>query len=60
MTPFFRGGNAAKTKGYGLGLAIVQRFISIHKGTVTYTPIANDVNRFTITLNKATQPSAAT
>lgn len=56
MTPFFRGGNAAKTKGYGLGLAIVQRFISIHKGTVTYTPIANDVNRFTITLNKAIQP----
>jgi signal transduction histidine kinase len=55
MTPFFRGGNATKTKGYGLGLAIVNRFVTIHKGTVTYTPIANDVNRFTITLNKAIQ-----
>ncbi len=55
MTPFFRGGNAAKTKGYGLGLAIVHRFVSIHKGTITYTPIGNDVNRFSITLNKASQ-----
>ncbi len=50
MTPFFRGGNALKTKGYGLGLSIVDRFISIHKGTVTYTPVHNDSNRFTITL----------
>lgn len=53
MIPFFRGGNAMKTKGYGLGLSIVYRFITIHKGTITYTPIANDVNRFTITLYKA-------
>ena len=58
MTPFFRGGNAAKTKGYGLGLAIVHRFITLHKGTITYTPIANDVNRFTVTLNKASQGQA--
>jgi signal transduction histidine kinase len=57
MNPFFRGGNALKTKGYGLGLAIVYRFISIHRGTITYTPIANDVNRFTITL--ATAPAGA-
>ncbi len=54
LTPFFRGGNALKTKGYGLGLSIVYRFITIHKGTVTYTPVSNDINRFTITLNKAT------
>lgn len=53
MVPFFRGGNALTTKGYGLGLSMVYRFISIHKGTITYTPIANDVNRFTVTLNKA-------
>lgn len=51
MTPFFRGGNALKTKGYGLGLAIVNRFISVHKGTVTYTPLSNDINRFTVTLD---------
>jgi signal transduction histidine kinase len=53
MAPFFRGGNALKTKGHGLGLSIVYRSVSIHKGTVTYTPISNDINRFTITLNKA-------
>jgi signal transduction histidine kinase len=56
MVPFFRGGNALTTKGYGLGLSIVYRFIAIHKGTVTYTAISNDINRFTVTLNKA--PSA--
>jgi signal transduction histidine kinase len=53
MVPFFRGGNALKTKGYGLGLSMVYRFIAIHKGTVTYTPISNDINRFTVMLNKA-------
>jgi signal transduction histidine kinase len=53
LLPFFRGGNALRTKGYGLGLAIVARFISIHKGTITYTPIANNSNRFTITLSRA-------
>ncbi|MES2332620.1 MAG: HAMP domain-containing sensor histidine kinase [Bacteroidota bacterium] len=53
MVPFFRGGNALTTKGYGLGLSMVYRFISIHKGTVTYSPISNDMNRFTVTLNKA-------
>ncbi len=52
MIPFFRGGNALTTKGYGLGLSIVYRFISIHNGTVTYTPVASDMNRFTVTLGK--------
>ncbi|MCW3086788.1 MAG: two-component sensor histidine kinase, partial [Sediminibacterium sp.] len=50
MVPFFRGDNALTTKGYGLGLAIVSRFVQLHKGTVTYTPISNDVNRFTVAL----------
>lgn len=53
MVPFFRGGNALRTKGYGLGLSIVYRIISIHKGTVTYTPVSNDSNRFTVMLYKA-------
>lgn len=59
MVPFFRGGNALTTKGYGLGLSIVYRFIAIHKGTVTYTPISNDINRFTVTLNKDNTNTAA-
>jgi signal transduction histidine kinase len=58
MVPFFRGGNALTTKGYGLGLSIVYRFIAIHKGTVTYTAISNDINRFTVTLNKASSAGA--
>jgi signal transduction histidine kinase len=52
MIPFFRGGNALTTKGYGLGLSLVYRFIGIHKGTVTYTPVGSDMNRFTIILNR--------
>ena len=59
MTPFFRGGNALKTKGYGLGLSIVHRFISIHKGTVTYTPVANNINRFTVTLDNVSETNKA-
>lgn len=53
MAPFFRGANALTTKGYGLGLSIVHRFIAVHKGTVTYSPISNDINRFTVVLKKA-------
>ncbi|MBI2274660.1 MAG: HAMP domain-containing protein [Bacteroidetes bacterium] len=59
MIPFFRGGNALTTKGYGLGLSIVYRFIAIHKGTVSYAPIASDMNRFTVTLNKASTQNRA-
>lgn len=53
MVPFFRGGNALKTKGYGLGLSIVYRFIAVHKGSINYTPVADDTIRFTVTLIKA-------
>jgi signal transduction histidine kinase len=50
--PFFRGTNSMERKGHGLGLAIVQRILDVHKGYVSYESIGNDVNRFTITLNK--------
>ena len=33
--PFFRGSNAASADGHGLGLAIVQRVVTIHGGTLT-------------------------
>ena len=47
---FFRGENSTYKKGYGLGLSIVQRIITLHKGTITYKPIDGDINRFTLFL----------
>jgi len=37
-----------------LGLTIVHRILNMHKGSLTYTPMPNQVNRFTVTLPKAT------
>jgi two-component system OmpR family sensor kinase len=33
--PFFRGTNAVRAEGHGLGLAIVQRVVTAHRGSVT-------------------------
>ena len=52
MGPFFRGENAAMTKGFGLGLSIVQRILTVHHGTITYTALYDDTNRFTVRLPK--------
>lgn len=46
--PFFRGENSLYKKGYGLGLAIVERIAHVHNGSITYQPIGNNINRFTI------------
>ena len=46
--PFFRGENAMFKKGYGLGLSIVQRIIKLHKGSISYQPIGENINRFTV------------
>jgi two-component system, OmpR family, sensor kinase len=35
FTPFFRAVDAARTDGYGLGLAIARRSIEAHRGTIT-------------------------
>ena len=55
MIPFFRGQQARqKASGVGLGLTIVHRILNMHNGSLTYTPMPNQVNRFTVTLPKAT------
>jgi two-component system sensor histidine kinase ArlS len=33
--PFFRGGNPADNKGFGLGLPLARRIIALHKGNIT-------------------------
>jgi signal transduction histidine kinase len=46
--PFFRGENSMNKKGFGLGLSIVQRIITLHKGSISYKSIENNINRFTV------------
>ena len=50
FVPFFRGENSINKKGYGLGLAIVERIVNVHNGTIRYEPIGESINRFTIIL----------
>ena len=50
--PFFRGENSVHKKGFGLGLSIVQRIVSLHKGTVRYTAVNERVNRFSLIFPK--------
>jgi len=55
MMPFYRGEYARqkKTTGAGLGLTIVQRILNMHKGSLSYSPMPHQVNRFTVILPKA-------
>lgn len=55
MQPFYRGKNAlnANTKGFGLGLSIVNRILFAHHGVVAYDAPSPSSNRFTVSLPKA-------
>lgn len=50
MLPFFRGTNAGKKKGFGLGLAIINRIVQIHKGSLNYKAMSGNLNIFVIEL----------
>ncbi|MCY7421934.1 MAG: HAMP domain-containing histidine kinase [Chitinophagaceae bacterium] len=50
--PFFRGENSVHKKGFGLGLSIVQRIVSLHKGTIRYTAVNERLNRFSLIFPK--------
>jgi two-component system, OmpR family, sensor histidine kinase ArlS len=47
--PFYRGRNAGDTRGFGLGLALSQRIIALHKGRVLVQSSKESGTVFTIT-----------
>jgi len=49
---FYRGENSHKQKGFGLGLSIVKRIVELHLGTVNYSVINDNINRFTVIFRK--------
>jgi two-component system, OmpR family, sensor histidine kinase ArlS len=51
--PFFRGQEAFQKKGYGMGLSIVQRIISLHKGEIKVENLENEEVLFTVVLPSA-------
>ncbi|MEN2416475.1 HAMP domain-containing sensor histidine kinase [Flavobacterium mesophilum] len=44
--PFMRGKNAKGTSGFGLGLRIVQRILTLHNSTITYSVPEENTNLF--------------
>lgn len=50
--PFFRGENAIRKRGFGLGLSIVKRIIQLHQGTINYEVPNEKTNRFTVSFTK--------
>ena len=51
--PFFRGENAIRKRGFGLGLSIVKRIVQLHQGAIAYDIIDEKTNRFTVSFKKA-------
>ena len=50
FTPFYRGGNSSFTAGHGIGLALVQKIITLHKGTIEVHSEVGAGTTFTIKL----------
>jgi len=48
--PFYRGQNALKTRGHGLGLSICKKIVQLHKGHITVTSVLNKGTVFTVLL----------
>ncbi|MFO7671898.1 MAG: HAMP domain-containing sensor histidine kinase [Bacteroidales bacterium] len=48
--PFYRGRNAIGIRGHGIGLSLVEKIISLHKGKITVTSELNRGTQFTLFL----------
>lgn len=48
--PFFRGENTANSKGYGIGLSLVERIIHLHNGQITVSSAINSWTTFKVLL----------
>jgi len=46
--PFFRAENTAASKGYGIGLSLVERIVSLHLGTINVESAQNGWTEFTV------------
>ena len=49
--PFFRGGNAVMSKGFGLGLSIIHKITEMHDAELIYTAVDTNTNRFAISFH---------
>ena len=47
---FFRGENSKGKKGFGLGLVLVHKILSLHHGGIEYTVEGSNTNKFTMFL----------
>ncbi len=50
FTPFFRGSNVSKIKGYGIGLSLAKRILQMHHGGVSVESIPGDTTSLRVTL----------
>lgn len=48
--PFYRGTNAQKVRGHGLGLSICKKIVELHKGHITVTSAVDQGTTFTVIL----------
>ncbi len=53
--PFFRGANSTSVKGFGLGLSIVHRIVSLHDASLDYKAMEPNINRFSIHFHQVQQ-----